>query len=223
MGKNRTVDIEVKPNASKPNGYEFGLNEDGKGVSELVFNKTVDKMKKAENYEVTFKLHNKEGADLVFSKLPAKVLWAKQIDKPSDPCPDSACYMNDVFFVNPQAAIKDHELSVINVDQDKELFAFALNFLPKGETEGPTTKYTCYDPIGNNQNGGEPFIAPETIGASIVGGAVIGAAAAYLATNQAATATTIGLGAAIGALAVLVAVMVLRRPGRESLQSGSPA
>ncbi len=154
MTRVRTVEIYVEPDAQSKSGYKFWMEEGGSKTRTLVFDKTVDKMKKEEDYRVEFNLNNCTKADLRFSEIATEVLWAKEISKPSDPCPDQKCYLGGIFYVDPATQIKAAKLTVINMDMDRLLFAFALNFVRKGEVEGPNTKYICYDPIGENRNGG---------------------------------------------------------------------
>ena len=207
----KDVDIFVKPNPD-PTGkekYLFSM-DDGKGATEeLVFNKTTDGMKKTDHYKVKFKLHNKEGAALRFSKDPLKVLWAKPVNSTTDPCPNSDCYMAGIFYVDPNDSIQDHKLTVINTDPDVQLFKFALNFLPPGESDPPPSGYVWYDPIGSNQNGG----FSNTLGgggsfAMAIGGGIIGAAAAVF-TSQTLTTTSLVTWTAIGAVAGYVGALIL--------------
>lgn len=153
MGRYRTVDIYVEPDPNSDNGYGFSMKENGSQKSTLVFDKNSDGMKKAEHYQLDIKLHNEKGADLRFSEKMDKVLWAKAI-QPGEKCPDSPCFLNGIFYVADPGDIKATKLTVVNTDMDWLNFAFALNFVPKGEVEGPATKYICYDPIGENRNGG---------------------------------------------------------------------
>lgn len=223
----KSVDIYVKPNPN-PTGpkdqYIFSM-DDGKGsTDELVFNKTKDKIPKNESYTIKFKLKNKEGAALRFSKDSNKVLWAKPVALVTDPCPDSDCYMNGIFFVDPNSTIKDEELTVINTDPDVQLFKFAFNFLPPGKEDPlPNDEYVYYDPIGNNQNGGYPlsfdFAASPTF---VGGGAVAGVLATMLLNNQASIMTYVW-GAVIGAIAGYMAGILLRKSSGDAVRSAPHA
>lgn len=207
MDKN--IDIIAKPNPN-PTGptdrYLFSMDE-GKGeTDELTFNKTTDGMKKSEDYKIKFKLKNKDGAALRFSKDRSKVLWAMPVASKTDPCPTSDCYMNGIFFVDPNSTIKDDELDVINTDPTKELFKFAFNFLPPGKEDPlPNSEYEYYDPIGNNENGGtgiddEGYASPSTMS---IGGAAAGAvmgALVPLLIIETASVTELLWGAIIGAV-----------------------
>ena len=154
MSKGRYVDIFVEPDGSQPNGYKFSMEEDGVGKSMLTFNKTHDRMKKSERYEIEFKLHNRKGADLNFSKKQDKVLCAMIVPKGTEQCPPEGSSVEGLY-VDPTEYPKDHKLHVINTDMNEEDIAFALYFVPDGTVEGPGTQYICYDPIIRNQNGGD--------------------------------------------------------------------
>jgi hypothetical protein len=160
MSKGRFVDIFVEPDSSAASGYSFCMEEDGKGVSILVFNKDIDHMKKSEDYKIEFKLHNRKGADLVFSKIEDKVLWAMAIPAPSDVCPPPGSAFPGLY-VDPTAFPDDNVLTVINEDKTVQHFAFALNFVPRGQVEEPGTQYVCYDPVGSNQDGGRTPMLPQ--------------------------------------------------------------
>jgi hypothetical protein len=133
--------------------------------------------------------------------------------------------MNGIFYVDPTSAIKDHELTVINTDPDVQLFKFALNFLPPGESDPPPSGYVWYDPIGNNQNGGLPRSFLE-LNAVTVGGTAIGAVVGGLVAplfNPAATTMTYLVGAVIGAVVGYVAGQLIGKPGGGSVRSAPHA
>lgn len=153
MSKGRYVNIYAEPNANEPCGYSFSMEEGGRAASTLVFDKNADKMKKSDDYKIEFKLHNRNGADLVFSKVADKVLCAMATPGPSSACPpEGSCLPG--LYVDPATFIQDDLLTVINEDMTQQYFAFALNFVPRGTKEGKGTKYICYDPIGDNRDGG---------------------------------------------------------------------
>jgi len=154
MSKGRYVDIFVEPDNSQPSGYAFHMEVDGRKTPQLVFDKDKENMPKAEHFKIEFKLHNTKGAQLCFSKRKDKVLWATEVFDPTgDECPPPGSSF-DGLYVDPTAFPDDHLLKVINTDMHKQFFAFALNFVPEGTDEGPDTQYICYDPIGENRNGG---------------------------------------------------------------------
>jgi len=157
MGNKRTVEIYAEPDAQKKEGYRFWMKENGSDTTMLVFNKDTDNMKKSAKYSVDFILKNKgpKKDDLRFSKDVNTVLWAKNVNDITDPCPMSACYMHGVFYVDPSVPIEDNKLTVVNVDPSVQLFKFGLNFLRPGQFDEPKTDYAYYDPVGSNQNGGE--------------------------------------------------------------------
>lgn len=161
MNKNRTVEIWATPDTNAKEGYRFEMKFNGSNTNELVFNKDTDNMKKKDNYRVEFLLKNKgnKAEDLRFSKVEKTVLWAKPVNDLKDPCPESECHMPGIFYVDSTVAIGDEKLTVINTDPATQLFKFAFNFLRPGQQDGPTTDYATYDPVGDNQNGGELSMA----------------------------------------------------------------
>jgi hypothetical protein len=214
----KSIEIYIKPNPTPtgPNDrYIFSMDEGNGATQELIFDKTKDGMKKSENYRIKFKLKNQDGAALRFSKDKSKVLWAKPVSKKTDPCPDRDCYMNGVFFVDPNDTIKDHELTVINTDPVPQLFKFAFNFLPPGKSDPlPDSEYEYYDPIGDNLDGG--FEASDSFAASpgtlAVAGAMAGALVGFLTVDSANSLTGLLWGAIIGgAIGFLVGLFMGRR------------
>lgn len=156
MSRGRFVDIFVEPDTHEECGYRFSMEEGGVGTTALVFSKTADGMRKSEDYKVQFKLHNRKGANLVFSKLADKVMWAMATDGPTGACPPEGSSFPD-FYVDPTTYPTDDVLTVINTDTTVQCFSFCLNFVEKGTTEGKETHYVCYDPIGDNKDGGSGF------------------------------------------------------------------
>jgi len=157
MGKDRTIDIYVKPDSSKPCGYDYWLEEGKVKIDRVVFDKNNNGMKKTDVYDVHFKLHNKEDANLRFSAIPEKALWVKTIENESEPCPDCPSYW-DGFYLNTDKNFDSNDIWVVNPDMKRQLFAFAFNCVPKGTVEGPKTEYVWIDPIGENRNGGESVL-----------------------------------------------------------------
>lgn len=154
MSKGRYVDIFVEPDNSQPDGYAFRMEEGGLKTSRLVFDKHQDDMPKSDHYRIEFKLHNTKGAKLRFSRIKENVLWATEVvDPKGDECPPAGSSFEGLY-VDPATYPQDRVLEVINTDMEKQFFAFALNFVEEGEDEGPGTRYVCYDPIGENRNGG---------------------------------------------------------------------
>ena len=180
MSKNRTVEIWATPNATVQEGYDFELKVNGCNATTLEFNKTTDKMKKKDNYQIEFILINKgpKAQNLRFSKTVSTVLWAKTVNNVADNCPKQACYMAGVFYVDPNEEIRDEKLTVINTDPSIQLFKFAFNFLRPGQIDGPNTDYALFDPIGSNQNGGVTFQNFNLV-AFVLAGAGVGVAAFF--------------------------------------------
>jgi hypothetical protein len=222
MGNKLTVNIYVEPKSG--GGYSFTMH-DGKGsTNELTFNKTRDRMKTWEDYEIWFELNNQNGADLKFSHDMDKVLWAEPTEDPNPPCPTSQ-QMDGIFYVASQNDIKDLKLRVTNTDPDHQRFVFGFNFLPANENDGPGANYVLYDPIGNNQNGGFPksFLELNTM---TVGGTAIGAVLGSLVAplfNPAATTMTYLAGAVIGAVVGFVAGLLIGKPSGGSVRSAPHA
>ncbi len=206
MGNNkRNVEITVEPKLGNPGEYEFSMDDGNGKTDKLTFDKTKDGMKKDEDYEIRFKLKNKDGADLKFSKDLSKVLWAEPTTVADPPCPTSQ-QMQGIFYVKSQSDIKDDELTVTNTDPTVQRFIFAFNFLPSNEVDGPTANYKLYDPIGDNLNGGKSTKPPSggTSSFLTVGGAALGALAAFV-TMEAASTMYLVVGAVIGAILGFVA------------------
>jgi hypothetical protein len=154
MSKGRYVDIFVEPDANASCGYAFRMEEGGLSTNRLVFDKHHDDMAKDEQHKIHFKLHNTKGAQLCFAKDKDKVLWATEVFDPTGdecPCPGDSF---DGLYVDPTVYPQDRVLTVINTNMKKQFFAFALNFVREGEDEGRDTQYVCFDPIGENRNGG---------------------------------------------------------------------
>lgn len=173
MSKEVSVNVHVKPDASQPSGYDFWMDVGGTKKSTLSFDKTKDKMKKSEHYDVVFTLHNEDGADLVFSKLSNIVTWAAATDGPTGACPPANSNFPG-WSVDPDTPITDYSLSVINTDDTEQYFSFCLNFVPKGTIEGPNTIYIPYDPIGDNKDGGSSsHFSSAAVIAAIVAAVVI--------------------------------------------------
>jgi len=159
------------------------MKENGSETKMLTFNKFTDNIKKSTNYSVEFILKNMgpKKDNLRFSKVKDTVLWAKNINDVNDPCPKTACYMGGVFYVDPNVPIEDNKLTVVNVDPSVQLFAFGLNFLRPGQSDGPNTDYAYYDPVGSNQNGGETFQFDTLTVAGVVTGVALVAFLAFRA------------------------------------------
>jgi hypothetical protein len=219
VDKNVEITVTPNPNPTGPKDRYLFSMDDGKGATqELAFDKTKDNMKKSDAYKIKFKLKNKDGANLRFSKDIDKVLWVMPVASKTDPCPTSDCKW-PIFYVDPKDPIKDLELTVINTDPAVQLFKFAFNFLPPGKSDPlPNSEYEYYDPIGSNQNGGSSTsIGGGGTFAAAAGGAVIGAAANLLLTT-AATTQSLAMWAVVGAVIGYFAGMLLGGMGR-----GSPA
>jgi hypothetical protein len=154
------------------------MTEKNKLVDILVFNKNNDNVKKSQYYSVHFSLDDEQNAGLRFSHDPDTVLWAAYVPTVTSPCVDEECHIPELF-VDPAIPIEDDKIVVINVDRTEKYFAFGFNFLRPGDSDGPTTNYALYDPIGSNQDGGNnlSLFSTETIGGLVAGAAIGGALA----------------------------------------------
>ena len=196
------------------------MMENGVQNPPLEFSKNSDNLKKSQYYTLSFKLDSTNNAGLRFSRDPKTVLWAKYVPGPTSPCVDSECHLAEIF-VDPATQIQDHAITVINVDRTRNFFAIGFNFLRPGDVDGPTTDYALYDPIGGNQNGGQPFVeySAVDIGIASFGGAATGAAVANWTTAAAIDTPTL-IGAIVGGLVGLGLALILGRV-RPTLTNGA--
>jgi len=145
MGKARPVTINSRKDLNGT--ISFDMVEDGNKTDTLVFNKTKDKMKKNENYDVQFTLVNTDGLQLEFLQDTQHVMWVAKGNKSSPPgCPQS--HVTDPEFT--VTGVTANVLDVTNTDQDECKFKFVLNFIDTGNHN----KAEQFDPIYDNQNGG---------------------------------------------------------------------
>lgn len=137
-----------------PGNVKFDMNSDLKtGWRKLEFDKTKDKMKKDESYELAFTLVDNTGLGLTFAPALQDALWASAGDAKGDPpCPTSAC-SNPQFSATARST-DGKTLTVINLDDNVENIAFTLRFLPAGANPSSPNSYVEYDPISSNKDGG---------------------------------------------------------------------
>lgn len=116
----------------------------------LVFNKSVDRIKKVDHYRIRFDIKQFSQSPLRFTPSPEDVLWVKRGTGAA--CPTSRCQeMLDAFWVDEMDP-DGGWIDVINMDLKKEDFWFTLNLVPK--TDPSTTNFIPVDPGGSNQNNG---------------------------------------------------------------------
>lgn len=125
----------------------FDMVENGTKTDTLVFNKTKDKMKKSENYDIKFTLVNNNGLQLQFLQDLQQVMWVAKGNKTAPPgCPNSHASDPEFTVTGVSADILD----VTNTDLIECKFKFVLNFIDTGNHD----KAEQFDPIYDNQNGG---------------------------------------------------------------------
>lgn len=163
MGKARPVTINSYKDSNGK--ISFDMVEAGNKTDTLVFNKTKDKMKKHESYDVQFTLVNNDGLELEFLQDTQHVMWVAKGNKSSPPaCPQS--HVTDPEFT--VTGVVKTALEVTNTDMNECKFKFVLNFIDTGNGN----KAEQFDPIYDNQNGGRTLISANVI----VGGlAAVGA------------------------------------------------
>lgn len=165
-------------------GGDFQFTMSGSGVGgpadDLIeFNKDSHKgMKKSDRFLVRFNLDDQTGQNLRFVKHKENAMWAKVVQDVNDPCPQQGDHLNQ--FKADQ--VIDDALVVKNRDDDRELIKFALNFIRKGGDDRNPAEYVQYDPIGENKNGGIPFVDNKFTTATTVAVAcvVVAVAIAYV-------------------------------------------
>jgi hypothetical protein len=150
-----TVTAYLDPSAPpSAKNVQFRMDSDLKtGSRKLEFDKTKDKMKKDEDYEVQFSLNDTTGLKLTFAPSLDDALWVSAGDPVNDPpCPTSQC-KNDQFRATGLSTDK-MTLTVLNRDDNVEKIAFTMRFLPdKADPKDPKA-YVEYDPISDNKDGG---------------------------------------------------------------------
>jgi hypothetical protein len=150
MSKARSVTINSYKDSNGK--ISFDMVEAGNKTDTLVFNKTKDKMKKHENYDVQFTLVNNDGLELEFLQDTQHVMWVAKGNKSSAPaCPQS--HVTDPEFT--VTGVAKTVLDVSNTDKDVCKYKFVLNFIDPGNGN----KAEQFDPIYDNQNGGFQQIA----------------------------------------------------------------
>lgn len=154
------------------NDGQGGVSWDPIPAAKLKFNNP----KIGDYFLVTFHLDDKTSPKkgLVFQQQLGDALWVREESKG---CPQTKCAMNGVF--EPIYLSSDRrELTVVNLNQVEQKLAFALN------VEDSAGASFSYDPIVDNNNGGQPLSEADSLTVPIlVGGAVAVLLGAYLWLN----------------------------------------
>lgn len=126
----------------------FTLDSKLKGPNgHLVFNKNNDGMKKLDFYLMEFDLVDQTHLGLQFEPNPMNAFWVALSETTTPPdCPQKATYCSQVYAISNDP--NGRSLTVRNDDDNVQAFRFSLNFVDQGG------KPHCFDPIGQNQNGG---------------------------------------------------------------------
>jgi hypothetical protein len=146
-GKPYPTRIEV---VAIPDGdnWRFGMRQDGQPVERLDFSKDAAGMRKSDWHEIDFILQDDTGR-LAFPRNKWDAIWVARGSVSDAPdCPKEASRDHDVYPINA----KDGVLRVINRNASPCLLSFALNFVAKGQPDGPII--ASLDPIMGNGNGG---------------------------------------------------------------------
>jgi hypothetical protein len=141
--KQANVDVVCVPDSSKPEGVRFELSSNLGSSNELTF-----KNDNHPGFEVDFNLVDNDQTGCKFMHDPKDAMWVQKIEPGTpDPCPTSAMYWDQ--FEAKSVSKNDTQLSVRNLNDYVQLFAFSLRFTKPGWPDP-----ILYDPIGSNQNGG---------------------------------------------------------------------
>jgi len=106
----------------------------------------------SDGFELSFHLPENEGQndDWVFDDPP---IWVKLLDQ-HGACPRTAGDHNPNILTNPTVAPGGRTLTVTNSNSTRQYFGFTLRF-----RHTKNNRSLEFDPVGDNQNGGQPFIA----------------------------------------------------------------
>ncbi len=146
MVKARNVTIKTKMNGGQ---IEFEMEENGNYTEMLLFNKSDDKIKKTDSYDIIFNLQNGAGVNLEFVQDVGNVMYVRKGSPNSIPkCPTNAAGNSQTPFT--VTSVTATTLTVHNPDDDICFYKFALRFINKNANNAIET----FDPIYGNQNGG---------------------------------------------------------------------
>ncbi len=162
---NKPRPVTIKSSKDASGKIEFEMAEGGNKTDTLTFDKTKDKMKQSDNYDIQFKLVNTNGLKLEFLQDSQEVMWvAKGNDVAPPACPQSQA--SDPEFT--VTGVTADSLYVTNTDLNSCKYKFALNFIDTGNGN----KAEQFDPIYDNKNGG----TRNAVSSAVVVGGLVAAA-----------------------------------------------
>jgi hypothetical protein len=153
----QTCEIEINATSTGNGQFTFtmagdGVEQNGSHGQKLVFDKRHG-MHKHDDHKIVFKLARGR-SQIRFTRNLANVLWVAKVASATDPCPSNSAHIPGEFFAYKVNDDQD-ELSIINTNMARELLAFRLNFVPKGQDDiSSGQQYIAYDPITDNRDGG---------------------------------------------------------------------
>ncbi len=120
----------------------------------LRFHKDHHGMRKHDYHLVEFILDDQTGEGLKFPSVPHDAMWVSKADEGQRSCPNKDT-ISDYEVLEP-ICVCDHgeRLIVRNDNPRKEDWAFTLNFVKRDDSDEDTARYVSWDPITQNQNGG---------------------------------------------------------------------
>ena len=122
---------------------------------EFAFHKDRHGMCSHDYHLVEFVLDDQTGDGLKFPPIPHDAMWVSEgAERARRKCPDMNT-VSDYSVMEPICVCDDGERLIVRNDNPrKEDWAFTLNFVKGGESEEDTERYVSWDPITQNQNGG---------------------------------------------------------------------
>ena len=146
----RTIIVHAFDKDGEPHGIGFGMSGFGVKQDEIRCKKdnARQRMKQSDPHTIVFELANRSKLDLRFPQNPDDAMWVAPDDQT---CPDNAQHQKQVVFATNVSA-DGEQLTVKNHNRDKKRFKFALNF---HVTKDGQTKRIPFDPVWDNQNGGQ--------------------------------------------------------------------
>lgn len=202
-GQPKVEDVSVVVERDAAGQLKFSLASNNLGNGQrLTFRNN-----KHPGFDLRFNIDDRAASGCEFLPNPDDAMWVRLIDDITpDPC--ATCAMHWDGFKAISVINANKTLTVDNSNKRKQKFAFSFRFNVPGEPDP-----VLYDPIGDNQNGPRQFVwlaATPTIAGALGGGS------AALVTTGTAMVAPIAWSVAVGALAGLVAGLLLRTLGAES-------